>query len=109
METIDFNQVIQENISVVEGLLPKVVVVYGESDNPYTDANVIKECCLIYTGNNISIANLPPNSSSSGGILETIEQWNGTRGIQRWTNRGSGGIWVRACTGVEKWEPWFQV
>ena len=93
----------------MEELLPKVVVVYGESDNPYTDANVITESCIIYVGNNISIANLPPNSNQSGGILETIEQWGGKRGIQRWTNRGAGGIWVRACTELNAWSNWIQV
>lgn len=52
METIDFNQVIQENISVVEELLPSSaelidrmggIVSQNEISNPIADANITQQ------------------------------------------------------------------
>lgn len=86
--------------------------VYKEVDNPYSDANEIVEDCIIYTGNNLSIAHIPSGACASGGIIETVNLYN-ARGYQRWSDKTSSNMWQRSRTDEgsqsSSWSEWYKV
>ena len=85
METIDFNQVITENIGVVEGLLPSQSAVTADKDGLYPckrfmksgikssdfDLNDVENGYYILTKDINEYTNVPPLASGSNFILIT--------------------------------------
>lgn len=99
-------------------LLPKYMKVYDDVMlPPIKDANAIEENCIIYTGSTVVISNIPADTGSIGGVLETI--FNGgtkgdiSRGYQRFSDRQNAIIWVRSKTKVgttsEAWTQWKKI
>ena len=108
METIDFNTVITENISVVEGLLPAYLFYKGE-DTSYSNPDDVTEDCQIYISTASSWTNLPSGISNAG-VLETFNNNSKSRAMQRYTDvsSASAAVYVRfkQATG---WTAWGKV
>ena len=117
METIDFNTVIAENISVVEGLLPAYLfykvegllpayLFYKGEDTSYSNPDDVTEDCQIYIGIASSWTNLPSGISNAG-ILETFCNNSKSREMQRYTDvsSASAAVYVRfkQATGWTSW------